>query len=176
VSIKHVILGFLSESPLTGYDLKKKFSDSEILHWSGNNNQIYRTLVELHQAALVTIDVEYQENKPPRKVYTITEKGLAVLHEWLKSTPELPQFRSPLLAQLMWADHINRADLREMVSNYAAILLEHVLTLREHLRRARAQEQTEIEGFREQLLRHRLSLYELELQWVAALQQSLEAP
>ena len=113
MSIKHVILGFLSEAPLTGYDLKKKFSASDIFHWSGNNNQIYRALVELHQANLVTIEVEYQESKPPRKIYTVTGEGLAELRQWMLSTPELPQFRNTMLMQLRWsARHMRVLALR----------------------------------------------------------------
>ena len=42
MSIHHAILGLLSWKPHTGYDLKKVFEDSAFMHWSGNNNQIYR--------------------------------------------------------------------------------------------------------------------------------------
>ena len=69
MSIKHAILGFLSWSPLTGYDLKKRFMGSTTLYWSGNNNQIYRSLVDLHQNGFVTKEVQQQEKLPARKIY-----------------------------------------------------------------------------------------------------------
>ena len=61
MSIQYAILGLLSQQPLTGYDLKKIFVEEETFYWSGNNNQIYRTLVKLHEAALVTQEVHHQE-------------------------------------------------------------------------------------------------------------------
>lgn len=170
MSIKHVILGFLSETPLTGYDLKKKFSASETLHWSGNNNQIYRSLLELHEQQLVTIEVQYQESKPPRKIYTITDKGLAELRQWMQSTPDLPQFRNALLVQLTWADQLEPDKLDKMLATYEEELRVHILMLHEQLRRNSGVLQTLPLGQR--IAEHWISFYELELNWVRTLRQN----
>jgi hypothetical protein len=45
--LKHAILGILSFSPMTGYDLKKAFDRSVRHFWPVNQSQIYRTLAEL---------------------------------------------------------------------------------------------------------------------------------
>ncbi len=79
MAIKYAILGLLSWKPLSGYDLKKIMVDSAAFYWSGNNNQIYKTLVQLHEEGLVEIEVRQQENYPPRKEYTITDQGAAAL-------------------------------------------------------------------------------------------------
>jgi PadR family transcriptional regulator, regulatory protein AphA len=171
VSIKFVILGFLSEASLTGYDLKKKFSASEVLHWSGNNNQIYRTLVDLHQDELVTIKVEHQDNKPPRKIYTITDKGIEALRQWMRSTPDLPQFRNPLLAQLTWAGELEPREIAEMLARYKENLEEHITMLHEVARRNKPTQQNRLLG--ERVVQHWIAIYELELQWVQTLQQEL---
>lgn len=171
MALKYVMLGFLSESPLTGYDLKKKFSDSEIFHWSGNNNQIYRTLVELHDEHLVTLEVHYQESKPPRKIYTITPQGRAALQQWMLSAPELPQFRSALLMQLTWADQVEPAALVKMLTDYEDEIRVHVLMLREQTRRSDAQPAS----FARRVAEHWIALYEQELDWVHALRQELDA-
>ena len=168
MSIKYVILGFLSETPLTGYDLKKRFSESEIFHWSGNNNQIYRTLVDLHAEKLVTIEVQYQESKPPRKIYTLTEAGRMALHDWLLTPPELPQFRNNLVMQLTWADQLEPRTLDRLLATYADELYEHLLVLRERARRS------ESGGtFRERIAAHWIAFYQLELDWVYELRQSI---
>ncbi len=173
MSIKYVILGLLSEEPLTGYDLKKKFSSSDLLHWSGNNNQIYRTLVQLHQEQLVTIEVEQQESKPPRKIYTLSAAGHAVLREWLASPPELPQLRSPLLLQLLWADQLDAAALDQMLAAYADELQTHVLLLREQARRTLGLDQAHAaSSLRTHVAQHWLALYEHELRWVRQLHSS----
>jgi DNA-binding PadR family transcriptional regulator len=54
MSIEYAILGILSWRPLSGYDLKKMIEGSAALYLSGNNNEIYRTLVSLHDQGLVT--------------------------------------------------------------------------------------------------------------------------
>lgn len=176
MAIKYVILGFLSKAPLTGYDLKKKFSDSEIFHWSGNNNQIYRTLVELHEEGLVTLEVRYQENKPPRKIYTITDTGLVALRQWMLTTPELPQFRNALLVQLTWADQLAPADLGQMLAQYAEELRVHLLMLREqtHRKNDRPQSEPSKISFEERIAEHWISFYALELDWVRRLRQELD--
>jgi DNA-binding PadR family transcriptional regulator len=49
MDIRYAILGFLSWQECTGYDLKKLVTSSPAFHWSGNNNQIYTTLVNMHK-------------------------------------------------------------------------------------------------------------------------------
>ena len=118
MTIKYAILGFLSLQPLSGYDLKKKFQDSLTIHWSVNNNQIYRTLVSLHDEGLVTREVQQQEHYPARKVYSITESGLTALHRWVLTDPEAPQMRNNFLIQLTWADRLSPEELDRLLEQY----------------------------------------------------------
>ena len=172
MSIKYVILGFLSESSLTGYDLKKKFTESEVFHWSGNNNQIYRSLVELHDGNLVTVEVQYQESKPPRKIYTITDIGLQTLRQWMLSTPELPQFRNALLLQLSWADQLEPNELDNTLAQYEDELQVHIAMLREKMRRQSSNQSAN--GFKDRIANRCLSFYELELTWVQGLRHEVK--
>jgi PadR family transcriptional regulator AphA len=118
MTIENAILGLLSWRPLSGYDLKKIFEDSPILYWSGNNNEIYRTLVRLHQAGLVTREVQPQENLPARKIYSLTPQGHSVLQRWAAETPELPQLRHSLLIQLAWGDLLEKDELGSLLAVY----------------------------------------------------------
>lgn len=113
--IENVILGILSLQPLTGYDLKKVFMDSTLLYWSGNNNEIYRTLLALHRRGLLTCEVQYQESRPPRKVYTLTEAGKTALTEWVKAGAEEPQLRHSLLSRLAWAGSLQDDELDQLL-------------------------------------------------------------
>jgi PadR family transcriptional regulator, regulatory protein AphA len=120
MSIEYAILGLLSSRPLTGYDIKKMFEGSSVLYWSGNNNQIYTTLVKLHQNELVTREIEIQEDRPPRKIYSITAKGQAELKKWLLSEPEPPQLKNSFLVQLAWADQLSPDELVVLLEKYEA--------------------------------------------------------
>lgn len=136
MAIEYAILGLLSWKPLAGYDIKKVFADSAAFYWSGNNNQIYTTLVRLHDEGLVTQEIHHQENLPARKVYTITEKGLTVLKTWVQSTPELPEFRNTFLIQLTWAGLLDETDLDELLAKYEEELRIKVLMEQEKASRS----------------------------------------
>jgi DNA-binding PadR family transcriptional regulator len=120
MSIEYALLGLLSWRPLTGYDIKKMFAGSTALYWSGNNNQIYTTLVKLHKDELVSREIELQEDSPSRKIYSITPKGQAELKKWLLSEPEPPQLKNSFLIQLAWADQLNPNELNTLLEKYEA--------------------------------------------------------
>nr|WP_242835134.1 PadR family transcriptional regulator [Clostridium sartagoforme] len=67
MSIKLAILGILSWKPSTGYELKKIFEESSFLYWSGNNNQIYKSLIKMEDEHLVTSEIIHQDNSPSKK-------------------------------------------------------------------------------------------------------------
>ena len=135
MTIKFAMLGLLSWQPMTGYDLKKRFADMESLYWSGNNNQIYRTLVALHKDNLVTQEIEHQDGSPSRKIYSITVKGRVALREWVQQTPALPQVRNHFLIQLAWADQLRPDELDALLANYAEELSVKLLMLQEQQER-----------------------------------------
>ena len=177
MSIRHAILGFLSWKPHTGYELKKIFADALSFHWSGNNNQIYGSLIELHKSEAVTIEVLQQEKLPARKVYTITDKGRAELREWARSEPELPLQRSMALTQLAWAECLSGAELDGLLAAYARKLGDQLLLYRETLARDRAApRRSRREDFIWRSLdEHAVSFYEWELAWVESLRLALGA-
>jgi PadR family transcriptional regulator, regulatory protein AphA len=175
VSIKYAMLGFLSWMPSTGYDLKKRFEESLTLHWSGNNNQIYKALVELHDEGLVTLEVQQQADKPPRKIYTITDKGIGALKRWVLTAPELPQLRNTFLVQLAWADQLSAAELDALVAQYEDEVQVHLLMFREQKQRGKnAPQRTARETYLWGMISDRwISFYETELNWVRQLRQDL---
>jgi DNA-binding PadR family transcriptional regulator len=136
MSIKFAILGFLSWKSFSGYELKKIFADALSFHWSGNNNQIYGSLVELHGSGAVSIEVQQQEKYPARKVYTITEQGRAELRTWLLSEPELPIVRSLAHIQLAWAESLTSEELEGLLASYESQLADQAIMCRETIRRA----------------------------------------
>ncbi|MCC7446945.1 MAG: helix-turn-helix transcriptional regulator [Anaerolineae bacterium] len=175
MSIQYAILGFLSWQPLTGYDLKKLFAESATLHWSGNSNQIYKALIDLHQNDWVTLEVEYQADHPPRKVYSITEKGKAALRQWVLSTPELPQLKHALLIQLAWADQLSPAELDGLLAQYEAEVDTHLVVVREQAKRGKhAANRTPRETYLWQMIADNwIGFYEHELEWVRQLRVGL---
>lgn len=175
MAIDYVILGFLRWGPLTGYELKKMFALSDILYWSGSNNQIYRPLVALHKAGFVTREIEHQEDNPSRKIYTITPAGRTALREWLLDTPDLPYIKHPLLIQLLWADQLDEAELDQMLSRYEESVQSEILMLREReARRVLPKQESQAARLWEAAGQRWLAIFENELSWVRELRHSKE--
>jgi PadR family transcriptional regulator, regulatory protein AphA len=118
VDISFAILAFLAAGPRSGYDLKKLFSESESLHWSGNNNQIYAALVKIHRGGLAEVEFQQPGEGPARKLYCITPAGIEALKEWLSSEPGQPQIRLPIVVHLMAADLLNETELEQLLGDY----------------------------------------------------------
>jgi PadR family transcriptional regulator AphA len=177
VVIKYAILGLLSWRALSGYDLKKMFGEAIFLYWSGNNNQIYRTLVQLHKEGLVTSQRQDQESGPSKKIYTITDKGLFELREWTLSPPELPELRNSFLIQLAWADQLEPDELDAVLAKYAHEVHMQLLMCREQARRKQVNPgRTERETYLWEMISENLTFfYETELAWVQKLRAELAA-
>lgn len=136
MSIEYAILGILSWRSSTGYELKKIFEDSSFMYWTGNNNQIYKALIKMHEKELVTNKVIHQDSSPSKKVYTITEKGHNQLKEWIKSTPEAPEIKKTFLIQLAWSEMLSNQELSELLSKYEKELEIQLVMEQEKKRRA----------------------------------------
>lgn len=172
--IQYAILGLLNWQPFAGYDLKKIISDSELFYWSGNNNQIYRTLVQLHAEGLVSQEVLEQENLPARKIYSISDKGRAALREWLRHTPELSERHNTFLIQLAWADALPPADLAALVEAYIAEVDAHLQMLQEKVRRGGYPARTRREEYLWRQINENLIAHDrLELEWAQKLRTGL---
>lgn len=80
----YIILGLLSISPKSGYDIKCSISKGVGYFWTMSYGQIYPALKEFVREEMVTFSAYRQEGKPEKKVYTITDKGKDVLKKWLE--------------------------------------------------------------------------------------------
>lgn len=175
MSIKYVILGYLSWRPMSGYDIKKIIADSETLPWSANNNQIYRALVDLHRAELATKSVEAQVGSPNRHVYTITDAGIDALKQWVLHVPEPPETKKPFLDQLLWADCLTTKEIDELLGAYLNIVGEKLFFLRVQAdQKPNMPDRTARETYVWEMIQHNWIMhYELELKWVRQIRQGL---
>src|SRR5260370_24297221 len=111
MSLKHAVLGFLNYGPMTGYELKKFFDTSVAHFWNAELSQIYPTLKSLEAEGLVEMEVDVQQDRPNRKVYSITDDGRQDLRDWLKQPSEPKQVREPLLIKGFFGATLRRDEL-----------------------------------------------------------------
>lgn len=177
MQIKNAILGLLSYKSMTGYDIKKLIQDSYFMHWSGNNNQIYKALVELMKDGFVTAEVEIQEKSPAKKIYTITEEGRTELLDWAKSEPEPLELKKAFLIQLAWADILSSEELNKLLGAYENEVRLQLIMNKEKIKRGGAYKaRTEREKFLWSMIDENiLSSYQNELDWIKKLRSKLPA-
>jgi DNA-binding PadR family transcriptional regulator len=176
MTIQYAILGLLSWRPLSGYDLKKIISESDLFYWSGNNNQIYNSLVALHRDGWVSQEVLPQDNLPARKEYSITEKGRAALRDWVRSAPELPELHANFLIQLAWAGELSDEELQALLADYEAeVEAQLKLQIEKSRRRVEAPDRSAREIYLwDRIYENLTEKYRLELEWVRQVRAGLK--
>jgi len=98
------LLGFLNYSPMTGYELKQNMDVSTAHFWNAKLSQIYTTLKALEKKGWIRSTVHAQEDRPDKRVYTITAEGKSNLQQWLaEPLTELAPHKNALLLKLFFA-------------------------------------------------------------------------
>jgi DNA-binding PadR family transcriptional regulator len=88
MALRFAILGLLNYHDLTGYELKKMFDDSIRNFWHASMSQIYRELNTLEEKGHVSSVIQPQQDRPDKRVYSITAAGKTAFKEWITHFPE----------------------------------------------------------------------------------------
>jgi DNA-binding PadR family transcriptional regulator len=68
---------------MSGYDIRRFLKSLGSLLGAPSFSAIYPALHALLEDGLATVEVVSRPDKPPRKIYTITEAGAQALQEWV---------------------------------------------------------------------------------------------
>ena len=100
MALEHAILVSLAERSASGYELGRRF-DASIGHfWSATHQQIYKVLGRMADAGLVAVEEVEQEGRPDKKVYAVTDDGLAELRRWTTEPTPPERLRSTFAVKL----------------------------------------------------------------------------
>ncbi len=122
MSLEFAVLGFLNYHPYTGYDLKKIFDTSVQHFWHADQSQIYRTLARLTEQGYVRMEKVPQDDRPGRKVYTITEAGRSELISWLSAPPPMGEPHSSSLVQVFFAGNLSDEEILAKFESFAGLM------------------------------------------------------
>ncbi|WP_254068552.1 PadR family transcriptional regulator [Streptomyces sp. TM32] len=116
------VLGLLSfGDELSGYDLKK-WSDFSLrfFYWSPSFSQIYGELKRLEKAGYVSARRVAQETgHRDKRVYVITEEGMAAVRHWAREAPVEPPVLKHGVMLRVWLGHLLEADrMREVLGRH----------------------------------------------------------
>ncbi len=96
-------------APSSGYDLSKRFNPSLEgsvgFFWSASFQQIYRELNRLEEKEWLQAESVQQENRPNKRIYTVTALGKQQLCQWMAESEEMAPIKDELLVKL-YAGHL----------------------------------------------------------------------
>jgi PadR family transcriptional regulator AphA len=126
ISFRHFALGLLNQQPMSGYDIKRLLKGLGWLVDSPSFGNIYSTLHALLQDGLVTVEVVPQQNKPPRKIYSIADAGKRVLKEWTDQPVSSSSSLKAFVMRLVLAGSFSQASLiAHLQQRYAQVSAHH---------------------------------------------------
>ncbi len=95
------ILGILMDGPAHGYDIWLSFKERFSGVWSSAPSQLYLVLSKMEKEGLVKSVPGRSGKRPPKKVFSVTEKGRAKFFRWLdEPISSMRRLRIELLAKL----------------------------------------------------------------------------
>ena len=104
MSLSYAILSVLVSAPSSGYDLAKRFNASVEgsvgFFWNASFQQIYRELNRLEEKEWLQAESVQQENRPDKRIYTLTALGKQQLCQWIAESEEMAPIKDELLVKL----------------------------------------------------------------------------
>jgi DNA-binding PadR family transcriptional regulator len=156
------VLGLLKESPMSGYELKKRLAVTHGAFWRVSFGSLYPCLKRLLAEGALEVEESSQATSRKKHVYRLTEHGGRLFQEMLESadTHDLEQDRFSLrLAFFRYLRPESRLDQLERRRGY---LQERLADLRASLRAVRDR----LDAYTIELMDHGLDAHEREIAWL----------
>ncbi len=128
MSVRHALLGLLSEGPKYGLQLQQEFETRTGDLWPLNIGQVYSTLQRLDRDGLVEPDGTGEGDA--KKGFRLTDAGERDLHGWLATPPpDAPPPRDELVIKVIVALAVPGVDVFEVIQAHRRHLVERMQRL-----------------------------------------------
>ena len=101
-----IVLGFLMDGDLTGYQIKKKMEARTSYFFTTSLGSIYPALKKLEKNGRVKM-VEHVKKGRLQKVYSITPRGKTYFRQWLQSEPSTFKLKIDALLKIFFFSHLS---------------------------------------------------------------------
>jgi DNA-binding PadR family transcriptional regulator len=174
LSLRHVLLGLLSENSGHGYGLRKEFVH-RLGHFRNiNEGQLYTQLAKMEKEGLIEREVVVPEKGPARKLLHITPKGRGLFQDWLRSDQSedegvLYDFMQgyPFFTKCNFFQHLEPEEARNKVRAQLTLMEEKRKAYQEVLVRM---ERRKVEPLRIRILTFGLKEVEHRIEWLNELE------
>ncbi|MEK3673234.1 PadR family transcriptional regulator [Paenibacillus sp. FSL R10-2771] len=113
----YVILGFLCEKDMTGYEIKQKMIRSTSNFIDASFGSIYPMLKKMEKGELVKAEEGVEEGRF-KKAYGITEKGKGEFMEWLQTPCTFSPFNYEYLNKLFFYKYLDEHEVARLIASF----------------------------------------------------------
>jgi DNA-binding PadR family transcriptional regulator len=120
MALRHAVLAALLDEELSGYQLAKVFDLGVANFWHAQPQQVYAELPRLEQGGLITGREVVQDTRPNKRLFKVTDAGLAELERFTALAAKPSFLRDDLVVKVQAADHVDTETLIAQLVERAA--------------------------------------------------------
>ncbi|MEU7968603.1 PadR family transcriptional regulator [Streptomyces sp. NPDC049097] len=121
MALRHAVLAALLDVELSGYQLAKSFDLGVANFWYAQPQQLYAELTRLERDGLIAGREVVQDARPNKRLFRVTEAGLAELEDFTAASAKPPFIRDDLLVKVQAADDVDLGALIAQLGERASI-------------------------------------------------------
>jgi PadR family transcriptional regulator AphA len=164
LSLEYILLGFLDQEPIHGYDLYKKLGEMNgiALVWRVKQSYLYALLDKLEKDGLVTSKIVPGESFLSRKEFQLTDMGKQNFQTWLTSPVKHGrEMRQEFLAKLYFAQSAKNYLYQKLIQEQLQVCSEWLSSLKNDLSK-----QTNEQPYKQVILKYRISQTRAMINWL----------
>ncbi len=169
LSIEYVLLGFIDQHPIHGYDLYKKITqfDAISLVWYIKQSQLYALLDRLEEEGLIVSSMIQGDSHPNRKEYSLTSVGKQTFYAWRRSPVEHSrEIRLELLAKIYFALQSSPDELLDLFEAQKEKCFEWL-----HESENSLMQLTDSQVYEQIVFQYRIAQIQATIQWLEAMRK-----
>lgn len=113
--LEFILLGFLSEQEMSGYDIKQHMTHSTANFFNASFGSIYPTLKKLEDKKMI-VSREVIDGGKYKKLYCISNEGRKVFLEWLRQPIELSRHGHDHLVKIFFFKALTSDEACNLIS------------------------------------------------------------
>ncbi|WP_328908319.1 PadR family transcriptional regulator [Streptomyces sp. NBC_00234] len=121
MALRHAVLAALLDGEYSGYQLAKAFDIGVANFWHALPQQVYAELSRLEQDGLVSGRQVVQETRPNKRLFQVTDAGLAELERFAGAPPKAAFIRDDLLVKVQTVDRVDAGPVIQQLEERAAV-------------------------------------------------------
>ncbi len=123
--LEYIILGFLMECSMSGYDIKQSMSHSTANFFDASFGSIYPALKRLEEKGLI-ISKEAVESGKYKKYYEILEQGKKEFFSWLEVPVDFSSLKQEYLVKQFFYIHLPEEKVKAHLEHFIESVKDHL--------------------------------------------------